>query len=124
MEIGNILPMIYFRQTDEPRVGKGIFWHVEYYAEEGSVFPVGTAYVEALPQGYATLVFILVADQWRSRGVANALVAACSEKWPGLRFSQPISKEGKRTVRRAMQNREWGEKTSGRVAGMDPTGRG
>lgn len=97
--------MIYFRQVDEPRVGRGIFWQVEYYAKEGSVFPVGTAYIEFPPSSVPKLNFILVADQWRSRGIATKLLAACLEKWPSLEFSEPISPNGSKALNRAERNR-------------------
>ena len=90
--------MIYFRQVDEPRIGKRIFWQVEYYAEEGSVFPVGTAYVESPPSGPPKMNFLLVADQWRGRGIASSMMAACVEKWPGLEFSTPISRGGAKAI--------------------------
>jgi GNAT superfamily N-acetyltransferase len=96
--------MIYFRQVDEPRIGKGIFWHVEFYSAEGSAFPVGTAYVESPPAGLPTLRFILVADQWRSKGIATRLMAACVEKWPHIEFTAPISKTGERAVNRAVRD--------------------
>ncbi len=95
--------MIYFRQVDEPRIGKGIFWHVEFYSAEGSSFPVGTAYVESPLHGSPQMRFILVADQWRSRGIATRLMAACVEKWPDIEFSAPISKGGERAVTRAIR---------------------
>lgn len=95
--------MIYFRQVDEPRIGKGIFWQVEFYAEEGSVFPVGTAYVESPPSGPPLLNFMLVADQWRGRGIASSMMAACVEKWPDLEFSTPISRGGAKAIDRVMR---------------------
>ena len=98
--------MIYFRQVDEPRIGREIFWQVEFYAEEGSVFPIGTAYVESPLSEPPRLNFMLVADQWRSRGIATQLVAACVEKWPDLRFSEPISKMGEKAVNRALKEKE------------------
>lgn len=98
--------MIYFRQADEPRNGRGIFWHIEYYAEEGSVFPVGTAYVETPFSSPPRVNFLLVADQWRSRGIASRLLAACVEKWPDLIFSDPISRNGEKAVARAIQDRD------------------
>jgi GNAT superfamily N-acetyltransferase len=96
--------MIYFRQVDEPRIGKGIFWHVEFYSTEGSAFPVGTAYVESPPSAPPVLRFMLVADQWRSRGIATRLVAACVEKWPNIEFTTPISRTGEKAVNRAVRN--------------------
>lgn len=96
--------MIYFRQVDEPRIGREIFWQAEYYMEDGSVFPVGTAYVESPPSSPPKLNFILVADPWRSRGIATELLAACIEKWPTLEFSKPISREGGKAVSRAISN--------------------
>ena len=95
--------MIYFRQADEPRIGKSIFWHVEFYVEESSVFPVGTAYVECPLGGPPRMNFMVVADQWRSRGIASRLMAACVEKWPKLEFSKPISIPGKKAVTRAVK---------------------
>ena len=98
--------MIYFRQVDEPRIGKGIFWHVEYYAEEASVFPVGTAYIESPPGAAPLMNFMLVADQWRSRGIASQMMAACVEKWPDLVFSDPISRDGEKAVKRAVKEQQ------------------
>jgi GNAT superfamily N-acetyltransferase len=98
--------MTYFRQVDAPRIGKEIYWHVEFYAEEGSVFPVGTAYVESPLAGAPRLNFILVADQWRTRGIASRLLAACVEKWPNLEFSEPISDYGQKAVERAVREQE------------------
>jgi len=105
--------MIYFRQVDEPRIGRGIFWQVEYYAEEGSVFPVGTAYVESPPSGPPRMNFMLVADQWRGRGIASAMMAACVEKWPDLEFTTPISRGGAKAIDRAARHQAGGGQTAG-----------
>ncbi len=96
--------MIYFRQVDEPRIGRGIFWQAEYYLEDGSVFPVSTAYIECSPVAAPKLNFIFVADLWRSRGIATELLAACVEKWPSLEFSQTVSRDGEKAVTRAVSN--------------------
>lgn len=100
----NLRPMIYFRQVDEPRIGRGIFWQAEFYMEDGSVFPVATAYVECPPASGPKLNFIFVADAWRSRGIATELLAACVEKWPSLEFTKAISREGEKAVKRAEAN--------------------
>ena len=98
--------MVFFRQADSPRIGREIFWHIEFYSEESSLFPVGTAYVESPPGGPPRMNFMLVADQWRSRGIASHLMAACLEKWPDLEFSDPISQAGRKAVERAVSGRQ------------------
>lgn len=105
--------MIYFRQVDEPRIGKGIFWQVEYYAEEGSVFPVGSAYVESPPSGPPRMNFMLVADQWRGRGIASVMMAACVEKWPDLEFTTPIGRGGAKAIDRVARRQAGGVQTAG-----------
>jgi GNAT superfamily N-acetyltransferase len=96
--------MIYFRQVDEPRIARGVFWQAEYYTEDGSIFPVATAYIECSPGAEPRLNFIFVADAWRSRGIATELLAACVEKWPSLEFSKTISRDGEKAVSRAISN--------------------
>lgn len=94
--------MIFFRRADEPRIGSGTYWHVEFYQEEGSVFPVGTAYVECPLDAPPRMNFVVVADQWRSRGIASRLMAGCVEKWPNLEFSEPISRFAEKAIKRAV----------------------
>ena len=94
--------MIYFRQVNEPHKVKGVFWHVECYEEtEGTVFPVGTFYVVALPNRpeHAQVGYILVGDKWRRRGIARKLHEACKEKWPELQYTSAMGSEGEGFLR-------------------------
>ena len=92
--------MIVFRQVDEPYPDAGIHWNVECFDDDPrqQQFPIGTAYVVAL-RGAAQVQFVLVADQWRHRGVAKALVAACKERWPNLMYTGPMDEAGEGLLR-------------------------
>jgi len=87
--------MIYFRFVVQPFRKSESFeeWHVEYYEEEGTMFPVGTAYVVVIPETAAQLNFVLVADQWRRRGIGSKLVEACREKWPNIVLTETMEFE-------------------------------
>jgi len=75
-----------------------IMWYVEYWDDDDcSDFPVGTAYVWEYQDGderKAELCFVLTADQERRKGIATKLLNECEERWPGIQFTEPISKAG------------------------------
>ncbi len=97
--------MIIFRNlgTDlPPECMAGWNWQVELHDERG--FPVGLAWVLALPPGLTTappgyiatpsLKFIIVIDDMRRRGVGTCLIEACLERWPDLDLGLAISEAG------------------------------
>lgn len=57
------------------------YWYVEAYSDEGSMFPVGTAYV-LVYESVVQLNFMFVADQWRGQGFANEILQAVKTRWP------------------------------------------
>jgi len=63
--------------------GPIVYWNVEAYSPEGSMFPVGTGYVVDAGK-VAQLSFILVADQWRRQGYGAAIIEACKSRWPNF----------------------------------------
>jgi hypothetical protein len=79
--------MIVFRQLDDGYADKGVHWNVEVFSDDphDRMFPCATAYVVTSPDGRgAQLKFVLVADQWRSRGLGKAALLACRARWPNL----------------------------------------
>lgn len=96
--------MIVYRQVDSDFLPSGRFWHVEYYDSdvEGRPFPLGTAYVDFNPDGDAPqLSFVLVADDWRRRGIGVELIQACRRRWPTIVFSGHLNSAGEAVVRKA-----------------------
>ena len=94
--------MIVFRQVDQQFWDKGSNWYVEYFDDDPDqmTFPVGTAYVTAIPDGSAAQVnFVLVADQWRRTGIASALIKACRDRWPKLAMTPGMDTAGKALYR-------------------------
>lgn len=85
-----------------------IMWYVEYWDDdECSDFPTGTAYVWEYQDGderKAEMCFILVADQERQKGIATKLEKECKERWPGIHFTEPVTKVGR--ILRASRERE------------------
>lgn len=81
-----------------------VMWYVEYWDDdECSDFPAGTAYVweyQDADERKSELCFVLVADQERRKGVASKLLAECTERWPGIRLTEPISKGGRALAKR------------------------
>ncbi len=76
------------------RANNAIYWQVEAYSEEGSMFPVAEAFVVELEgRQFAQLNYIIVFDQWRRRGIGTAIVEACRVKWPLLEFTSPMDDE-------------------------------
>jgi len=85
-------------------------WHVEYYNEdENTMFPVGTAYVVIL-ETTVQLNFILVADQWRRRGIGRQLVEACRKRWPNIQLTIAMEFESSKSFFEAVagpHEKEW-----------------
>lgn len=96
--------MIVFRQLNEGYSTQGVHWHVEYFdTSQGSMFPVGTAYVLApIIRGrqVAQLNFIFVADAWRQHGIAGQLIIACKERWPSLTSTGPMNEPAAKLLRK------------------------
>ena len=79
---------------DKPWTG---LWYVEYHMEWGA--PVGLAFVTHY-HGPPMLYYILVADQFRRKGIATALIEACQRRWPDLQLTDAISEAGEALLRR------------------------
>ncbi len=91
---------ILFRPLDEPvseTWGKSPRWQVEYHEYDGINVPVGLAWVCEYPDEYGgpTLLYLLVADGWRRKGIATILIKECQQRWPNLQILEAVSKEGK-----------------------------
>lgn len=86
-----------FRQVKTD--AEAIYWHVELYCDEGNMFPVGTAYVVSHGD-FAQLNFILVADEWRCRGLAGELLSAIRSKWPEVTATAPMNDTARRLLHR------------------------
>jgi GNAT superfamily N-acetyltransferase len=65
------------------------------------MFPIGTAYVVAIPGVGAQLNYILVADQWRRRGIAHRLIEECRRKWPGMQATNPMNAQAEKLLSKA-----------------------
>lgn len=102
--------MIYFRKVKHPRNTSATFWYVEYYDDEmpAQMFPVGTAYAVTLRKT-AQLNFVLVADQWRRKGIAEALLNACRKRWPDLQYTSGMDRAGKALLRKCAPHLAEGE---------------
>lgn len=81
---------IVFREAK--RDGIATFWYVEVYSPEGTMFPVGTAYVVQAAK-VASLSFIFVADCWRRQGYGRAMIEAIRNRWPDFQASSPIDSD-------------------------------
>ena len=95
--------MIYFREANEPHLSASEssnvrYWHLEVYDDEapneGTMFPVGIAYVVEMPNRGAQLQFVFVADQWRRQGFGRQLVQAAKDRWPFLTWTSSMGVEG------------------------------
>ena len=85
--------------------GEMSLWHVELYCDEGKMFPVGTAYLSSHGES-AQLNFILVADEWRCRGLAGELLSAIRSKWPKVTATSPMNDIARRLLHR--HEIQWG----------------
>jgi GNAT superfamily N-acetyltransferase len=106
---GKRLPLdVLFRRIDEPVPvywTPGIHWQVEAHVFGTEFpFPAGLCWVSdssplrpadwSGPEFPPVLDFILVADHFRRRGVARALVRTCRRRWPGLWLTDAVSTSG------------------------------
>lgn len=92
---------VWARQCDPPGRMPGVAWVVELHtAGDVPPYPVATAYLSDFrrPLAGVCLDFILVPDDFRRQGYAEALVRACKRLWPGLWLTDPISPEGEALV--------------------------
>ena len=89
--------MILFRPVCDPLPpdwSPGLHWQVEYHDDASDCSrPLGIAWVTAA-EGLDYLDYVLVCDDCRRRGIATALIAACRERWPGIRLTDSISEAG------------------------------
>jgi hypothetical protein len=73
----------------------GVHWLVEVYDGQSDMsFPVGLAWVTHVPQYTTYLDSILVPDDWRGRGIDDALIEAVRERWPGVELLLPLNEQG------------------------------
>lgn len=102
--------LILFRQLNAPVPSgwkPGMHWQVEAYetATDYPSAPVGLCWVldpaENLPpdrrhEAYlpASIEDLLVADGWRRRGIASALLDVCRRRWPNLHVIEPSAEAG------------------------------
>lgn len=92
----------FFHQIDAPMRIPGIHWQAAMYLDDGSElpFPVAMAWLSDYRSAafeevrYVLLDFILVPDKHRRQGYASQLIKACRGKWPQLKLTDAISKEG------------------------------
>lgn len=94
--------MIVFTKMNTPEHLKECRWRVEYYCDDPKekMFPVGVAYLVVVNKT-AQLNFIMVADQWRRRGIALEIFKACSLKWPYcFQYTSGMDKKGKALIRK------------------------
>lgn len=47
-------------------------------------FPVGTAYVAELSNGWVMLEYVVVLREYRRRGAGTSLIEWCKYAWPGI----------------------------------------
>lgn len=90
---------ILFRLLDDPvseTWGQYPRWQVEYHEYDGISVPVGLAWVCEYPEEYGgpTLLYLLVADEWRRRGISLTLIKKCQDRWPNLQVMDAVSEAG------------------------------
>ena len=100
-----LLPLtgeILFRHCDDPRseLWAVPHWLVEFHDEDGPGCPVGLVWVAVYPKEALgpTLLYILVADDWRCQGIGKKLLVACLERWPDLRITPTATDEGEKPL--------------------------
>src|SRR4051812_29926638 len=106
-----------FRQIHGPRPETwmaGLHWYVEAHdVAHDMAYPVGICFVSAhadmkLTMGHEAMVdYLLVDDRYRRRGVATALIAAITERWPTIDLGEAVTVAGEALLssqRRAGQN--------------------
>src|SRR5438132_13160243 len=81
----------------------GANWQASHY-EPGHAFPTGVAWLLAPPPGMPVaadpvgprpiILYVLVGDEFRRRGVTARLVRACRRRWPSVELSGPVSAGG------------------------------
>jgi hypothetical protein len=101
---------IVFRYLEKYRPGSRMpppsTWQVEFHGDHDRGFPSGLAWVSAPPGhsdedfGISAIVFVLVADDCRRKGVASKLIRACLDRWPKIQSSGGISEGGKALCKR------------------------
>lgn len=95
--------MILFRRLLRPQPKNrttGQYWQVEFHddaVERG--FPLGVGFVSVIPGGtkghsHIVLTFVLVADQYRRKGIATAIIEAARGRWPNIVLTDAVTKAG------------------------------
>lgn len=79
--------------TDHP-AGVTVRWCGEFWPDDDDTgSPWGVCWVGEYP-GFAVLLYALVADPYRRRGIATAIVTAARERWPGLQVTEGVTPAG------------------------------
>jgi GNAT superfamily N-acetyltransferase len=98
---------IFFRDVSQPfeQTSAVRRWCVGYYDNQvggGTMFPVGIAYVvEVVQCEVAQMNFILVADDWRRKGIARAILTAIKLRWPAVTATRSMGPAGEALLKSA-----------------------
>lgn len=91
-----------FHQIDLPNSSPGRRWQAQLFDPEAGAlghtpYPQAIAWLSDYtdsPLACVLLDFVLVPDQFRRRGYASQLIAACEARWPNLELTEAISEAG------------------------------
>jgi len=93
--------MITYSEWEHPRSLGGTHWRVEWWSDDGRMFPGATAYVVVTP-GASLVKFVFVVDEYRGQGIASKLLEACRSRWPGIDFTVGMNAAGDALLRKVM----------------------
>jgi GNAT superfamily N-acetyltransferase len=71
-------------------------WCGEYWSDDDDTgAPWGVCWVGEYPATVGVVLwYVLVADPYRRRGIATALVAAARKRWPGIHVTEGVTPAG------------------------------
>ena len=100
--------MILFRQLNEEVPYNwiaGMHWYIEWHDDViDRSFPLGIGFCTIAPPepqgtGPAFLDFLLVADPFRRKGIATAIIEAARKRWPHIQLTGAVSTGGSALLR-------------------------
>lgn len=91
--------IVVFTQIDAPGRRPGCHWQASLYLDDHGrlTYPAAIAWISDFsdaPTPLVSLDFVLVADHFRRKGYATALIRECELRWPDIWLTDPISEAG------------------------------